>query len=163
MRGIRSLVGLRRKRCPVTLTRTVWVQFLPAPTHETCLCCSAKSGLMKLACIQSNRAISESILNVNISFCTLRNIFIRLWARDVVPHPRAQLVTYDHLLQPSPLFADLSQKAPGKSADSRSMAKGIVPVAPTSTRGRRPNMEDSGITDKTYACSRLSRTIADCH
>ena len=45
-----SVVGLRRKRCPVTLTQTVWVQFLPAPTHETCLCCSAKSGLMKLAC-----------------------------------------------------------------------------------------------------------------
>ncbi len=33
------------------LTRTAWVQFLPAPTHYTCLCCSAKSGLMKLACL----------------------------------------------------------------------------------------------------------------
>ncbi len=48
-----STVCLRRKQCPVTLTRTAWVQFLPAPTHETCLCCSAKSGLMKLACLSS--------------------------------------------------------------------------------------------------------------
>jgi hypothetical protein len=32
-----SVVRLRRKRCPVTLTRTAWVQVLPAPTHETCL------------------------------------------------------------------------------------------------------------------------------
>ncbi len=30
---------------------TAWVQFLPAPTHETCLCCSAKSSLMMLACL----------------------------------------------------------------------------------------------------------------
>ena len=39
----------------------------------------------------------------------------------LVPHPRAQLFT-NHHLQPSPLFSDLSQKAPGKSADSRRMA-----------------------------------------
>ena len=70
----------------------------------------------------------------------------------LVPHLRAQLFTYHHL-QPSPLFADLSQKAPGKSAVSRRMAKGIVPVAPTGTRGRRPSMEDTGITYKTCACS----------
>ncbi len=38
-----SVVGLRRKRCPVTLTVTAWVQFLPSPTHETCLYCSSKS------------------------------------------------------------------------------------------------------------------------
>jgi hypothetical protein len=44
----------------------------------------------------------------------------------LVPHPRAQLFTYHHL-QPSPLFSDLSQKAPGKSADSRLVAKDIVP------------------------------------
>ncbi len=49
-------------------------------------------------------------------------------------------------------FADLSQKALGKSAVSRRMAKGIVPVAPTGTRGRRPSMEDTGITYKTCAC-----------
>ena len=48
----------------------------------------------------------------------------------------------------------LLQKAPEKSADSRRMAKGIVPVAPTGTRGRRPSMEDTGITYKTCACSR---------
>ncbi len=30
---------------------TAWVQFLPVPTHETCLCCSAMSCLMKLACL----------------------------------------------------------------------------------------------------------------
>ncbi len=54
-----SVVGLRRKRCPVTLTVTAWVQFLPSPTHETCLCCSAMSGLMKLACLyQSDLAKS---------------------------------------------------------------------------------------------------------
>jgi hypothetical protein len=44
-------VRLRRKRGPVTLTRMAWVQFLPSPTHETCLssCCFAMSDLMKLA------------------------------------------------------------------------------------------------------------------
>ena len=31
------------------LTQTAWVQFLPSPTHETCLCCSVMSCLMKLA------------------------------------------------------------------------------------------------------------------
>ncbi len=30
---------------------TAWAQFLPSPTHELCLCCSAMSGLMKLACL----------------------------------------------------------------------------------------------------------------
>ncbi len=63
--------------------------------------------------------------------------------------------TYHHL-QPSPLLADLKQKAPGKSAASRRMAKGIFPVAPTGTSGRRPSMEDTGITYKTCACSRRS-------
>ena len=38
---------------PVTLTWTASVQFLPSPTDETCLCCSAMSGLMKLACLLS--------------------------------------------------------------------------------------------------------------
>ncbi len=31
--------------------RMARVQFLPSPTHETCLCCSAMSGLIKLACL----------------------------------------------------------------------------------------------------------------
>ncbi len=31
------------------LTWTAWVQFPPPPTHNTCLLCSAMSGLMKLA------------------------------------------------------------------------------------------------------------------
>ncbi len=44
-----SVVALRRKRGPVTLTRTAWVKFLPSLTHKTCLCFSAISGLMKLA------------------------------------------------------------------------------------------------------------------
>ncbi len=66
-----SVVGLRRKRCPVTLTRTAWVQFLPAPMHETYLCCSAKSGLMKLACLSQNDAFRETIL----SLCWLRQRF----------------------------------------------------------------------------------------
>ncbi len=82
-------------------------------------------------------------------------VFIVYCHYCLVPHPRAQLFTYHHL-QPSPPFADLSQKAPGKSAVSRRMAKGIVPVAPTGTRGRRPSMEDTGITYKTCACSRRS-------
>ena len=30
-----SVVGLRRKRCPVTLTVTAWVQFMPSQTHES--------------------------------------------------------------------------------------------------------------------------------
>ena len=33
------------------LTWTAWVQFPPSPTHDTCLLCSAMSGLMKLACL----------------------------------------------------------------------------------------------------------------
>ena len=51
-----SVVGLRRKLGPVILTWTAWVQFLPSPTHETCLCCSAVSGLMKLACLRQHYA-----------------------------------------------------------------------------------------------------------
>ena len=35
------------------------VQFLPFPKHETCLCCSAMSGLMKLACLSGCRAGSH--------------------------------------------------------------------------------------------------------
>ncbi len=54
-----SIVGLRRKRCPITLTRTAWVQFLPAPTHETCLFCSAESLLMKLACLAIHAGLAE--------------------------------------------------------------------------------------------------------
>jgi hypothetical protein len=50
-----SVVGLRRKRGPVTLTWTAWVQFLPSPTHETCLCCSVMSGSMKLACLSISK------------------------------------------------------------------------------------------------------------
>ncbi len=69
-------------------------------------------------------------------------------------HPRAQLLTYHHL-QPSTLFADLSQIAPGKSADLY-MAKGIIPVAPKGTRGRHPSMEETGITYKTCECSQRS-------
>ncbi len=82
-------------------------------------------------------------------------VFIVYFHYCLVPQLRAQLFTYHHL-QPSPLLADLSQKAPGKSAASRRMAKGIVPVAPTGTRGRRPSMEDTRITYKTCACSRRS-------
>ena len=90
---------------------------------------------------------------------TMRNVLLQAFIvychYCLVPHPRAQLLTYHHL-QPSPLPADLSQLAPGKSADSRRMVKGIVPVAPTGTRGRRPSMEDTGITYKTCDCSRRS-------
>ena len=55
----------KAKHCPVTLTWTVWVQFLPAQTHETCLCCSAKNGLMKLVCLLSAKILEAvpSMLN----------------------------------------------------------------------------------------------------
>ncbi len=33
------------------MTWTAWVQFPPFPTHNTCLLCSAMSGLVKLACL----------------------------------------------------------------------------------------------------------------
>ncbi len=46
-----TVVGLRQKRGPVILTCTAWVQFLPSPTHETCLSCSAMTCLMKKACL----------------------------------------------------------------------------------------------------------------
>ncbi len=53
------------------------------------------------------------ILDENV----IRRGFIVYCHYCLVPHPRAQLFTYHHL-QPSPLFADLSQKAAGKSADA---------------------------------------------
>ena len=68
------------------------------------------------------------------------SLFITTIAWSPIPGP-----TYHHL-QPSPLLADLSQLALGKSADSCRMAKGIVPVAPTGTRGRRPSIQETGIT-----------------
>ncbi len=37
------------------LTWTAWVQFPPSPTHDTCLCCSAMSCLMKLASLDTSR------------------------------------------------------------------------------------------------------------
>ncbi len=45
------------------------------------------------------------------------------------PPSKVQLFTYLHL-HPSPLFWLLSQEAPGKSADSLWMSKGIVPFSP---------------------------------
>ena len=33
------------------VTRAAWVQFPPSPTHNTCLLCSAVSGIMKLVCL----------------------------------------------------------------------------------------------------------------
>ena len=92
------------------------------------------------------------ILCIFIMKKVLLQVFIVYCHYCLVPHPRAQLFTYHHL-QPSPPFTDLLQKAPCKSADSARMAKGIVPVAPTGTRGRRPSMEDTVITYKTCACS----------
>ena len=44
----------------------------------------------------------------------------------------------------------------GKVCWFSSHGKCIVPVAPTGTTGRRPRMEDTGITYKTCACSRRS-------
>ncbi len=65
-----SVVGLRRKRCPVILTRTAWFQFLPSPTHKTCLCCSAMSGLMKLACLES-RDLRSCACHITTNHITL--------------------------------------------------------------------------------------------
>ena len=73
------------------------------------------------------------------------------WKQQICCFKKAYQFTHTHV---SPLFSVLSQKAPGKSADSWRMAKGIVPVAPTRTIGRRPSMEDTGITFKTCAVSR---------
>ncbi len=69
-----SVVWLRRKRCPVPLTRTAWVQFLPAPTHETCICCSAKSGLMKLACLM----LMINYLNLYLLHILLNPVYLLL-------------------------------------------------------------------------------------
>jgi hypothetical protein len=48
--NLKNLSWLRRKRGP--LTWTTWIQFPPSPTHDTCLLCSAMSGLMRLACLK---------------------------------------------------------------------------------------------------------------
>jgi hypothetical protein len=42
---------VKAKAGPSPLTWTAWVKFLPSPTHDTCLLCSATSCLMKLACL----------------------------------------------------------------------------------------------------------------
>ena len=99
--------------------------------------------------IHDKYAYANRLWWLEVSF-TRPALFIPAIAWSPIPG-----LTYHHL-QPSPLFSDLSQKAPSKSANSRRMAKCIVPVAPTGTRGRRPSMEDTGITYKTCACSRRS-------
>ena len=43
--------------------------------------------------------------------------------------------------------------APGKSADSFCISKGMVLVSPSGTRGRHPSMEDTGLTYNTCDCS----------
>ena len=40
-----------------------------------------RRGSLQRSSVQSTRVVSESKSNVNISFFTLRNIFIWLWAR----------------------------------------------------------------------------------
>jgi hypothetical protein len=80
---------------------------------------------------------------------------IKLLDYCFVPYERAKLLTYHHL-HPSAASFDLSQAAPGKSADSLRISNGIVPVDPTGTRGRRPSMEDTGARYKTCALSRRS-------
>ncbi len=80
----------------------------------------------------------------------------------VVQQLRAQLFTYHHL-QPSLLSFVLLQEAPGMSAASLRISYGIVPVLPTGTRGSLPSMEDTGITYRTCADSRLSYTMVDWH
>ncbi len=57
------------------------------------------------------------------------SVFRCLFPLLLGPHPRAQLFTYHHI-HPSTLFWLLSQEAPGKSADSLCMYKGIVPFSP---------------------------------
>ena len=54
----------RRKREAAglaTLTWTAWVRFLPSPKHKTCICCSARSGLMKQACLGGCLSLCPSL------------------------------------------------------------------------------------------------------
>ncbi len=85
---------------------------------------------------------------------TVLCVFHSYFYYRLVPYPRAQLFTYHHL-HPSPLFLVWSQTAQGKSADPPSISKGIIPISPTGTRGRRPSMEETRTTYKTCACSVL--------
>ena len=87
-------------------------------------------------------------------------LFLLYCLHCFVPRPSAQLLTYHHL-QPSAPSLVLSQAAPGKSADSLRISKGIVPVCPTGTSGIRPSMEETGMTYNTWDCSRRSYTMAD--
>ncbi len=69
----------------------------------------------------------ERVLASGVSFSTAT---IRHNAYCLVPHDRAQLLTYHHG-HPSRPPCVLLQLAPGNSAHSPRFWKGIVPVSPT--------------------------------
>jgi hypothetical protein len=84
------------------------------------------------------------------TFVCLLKIHIFTIAWSPIPEPSClHTTTYSHPHCLLICHRLLSQK----SADSLCMAKGIVPVAPKGTRGRRPSMEETGITHKTCDCS----------
>ena len=61
--------------------------------NYTVLNWNADLGTFQRSSVPPTRAFSESISNVNISFCTLRNIFIWLWERPGVVSLSAPLHT----------------------------------------------------------------------
>jgi hypothetical protein len=72
----------------------------------------------------------------------------------LVPHPRAQLFTYHHLPCDNHHHCSLiyriklQESQPLLNAWRRVPVSLRLPVAPTGTSGRRPSMEDTGITYK---------------
>ena len=78
---------------------------MPDPSHDVLIDFkSAEVGTLKRVPLQRSsvlhtKAVSESNSNVNISFCTLRNIFDRLLKRVVLRYRRLNLryrrSTYD--------------------------------------------------------------------
>ena len=88
------VIGLRRKRGPVILTRTAWVRFMPSLTHETCLRCSAISDFIYLACFCVGSAQMHPPRLVVRTFRTLRWILFQnfdptvpnsCWWLDIFP------------------------------------------------------------------------------
>ena len=79
-----------------------------------CILCILDKSILCILCIFCIFVMKKSFLRV----------FLRLLQLLLGSHPRAQLLTYHHL-QPSQPSLVLSQAAPGKSADSFRMSKGI--------------------------------------
>ncbi len=81
---------------------------------------------------------------------------------SVPPSPTTRMVT--SRTTPGPRSSRVSPRSRGPCPDTGPTRPARIgpalcrrlPVAPTGTRGRRPSMEDTGITYKTCACSRRS-------